>query len=124
MKAKKLYVQELITSSDGDNRKFWDSVKNEFYHSTPRQIDCVFENESCNTILTGMNAVNCINSYFCNVSTSMSEKFIGTEPYRVHSDPVHKVCNLKPIGVRSVIDRIKEIDIYKSSGLENLSSGF
>lgn len=91
-------------------------TNNSFWPITP------FEDESYSSILTGIDAVTCINSYFCNISNTMSEKFVGTEAYSFEGESCHKVHRMNPIRIRPVMDRIREIDIFKSSGLEDLSS--
>lgn len=102
LRARREFIHNLISSSEGDNRKFWDSINKEFFKTSSRKIDNVFDNYD--TLLEGAAATNFINSYFCKVSAEMSGKFSGNPLFSSTKVPSVTVDRINSVGVRSVMD--------------------
>lgn len=74
MRAKREYISEQIDASDGDNRKFWDTLQETFLKVTKHEVGQIYS-PTTGEVLDGKEAADAINRYFCTVSEQLSKKF-------------------------------------------------
>ena len=77
-------------------------------------------NHDTNELISDENIANFINSYFVNIGPKLAESFCN--PWVSQGTDVPWVMNDVKTDVLEVCKLINEIDIYKSSAMENLSS--
>lgn len=73
-RAKREFIARQVELSDGDNRKFWQTIRSAFL-KCPRQAMSGIRDPVSNEVLEGKLAADLINSYFCRVSVDLAEKF-------------------------------------------------
>lgn len=119
-KAKKKFVQKQITHANGDGKKFWQVINDTFLNSPAPAIKEVYTDKD-HKLVKGKEAADEINTYFCNVSRKLSEKF---GPVNIPDQGTRKITYMEraPLDIPMVTEQIEKIDITKTSAIRDISS--
>lgn len=79
-RARKSYIQQQIKNSNGDSKKFWSTIKKEFYKVETKRIETVF-NARGHILLSGKATADRVNLYFSEISGVLSKRFNDSNAY-------------------------------------------
>ena len=120
-KARADYIQGNLDNNIGNSKKFWKNIQNVIpapKNNSKVSFDLV--DKDTNIPVAKENTANFINSYFTNIGPKLARQFDARWDYngvRTDKTLTHIMTNLDEI-----VKLCKEININKSSSIENLSS--
>lgn len=121
-KARQTFIQEQMRTANGDCKKFWRVINDNFLTKGTDSLSEVYRWDT-GEILTKEVAANEINHYFSTVGSKLDEKFPVLDlPDLVLSQ--YDFGWLGPISENDVIKEVQKIDIGKSSGLKDINSKY
>ena len=117
--ARKLHFQEEYENSKGDPKRFWRNI----YDIIPKNKD-----NKCNIHLKSQDGSEVkteetstfINNYFTNIGPKLASKF--NENWKYFGNEINETLDDIKIIEGYVYDFVKDINICKSSGFEDISS--
>lgn len=120
--ARQRYITKQLDMADGDSRKFWSTINQNFLKSKTAEINSVYK-QGTHTEVFGAEAANEINEFFCGISRNLSSRLARPTT----TSPIDTVTtampdNLPPITVEEVLTQINSIDTSKSSGFRDINS--
>ena len=121
------FIKDQLETHKNDPKKFWKELKAIIpsAKSTSSQVFNSIKNEN-GDIISQETLPNCINSFFANIGLELDKKI---PPLSVIGNQINKKYNIDPfdnfniISEEELMQEIKHISIYKSSGL-NISTYF
>lgn len=114
-------IREQITNSKGNNVKFLDAMSSILPGKVTDNIECVPSVDG-SRLLYGLEAANCINKYFAEISLGLDKKFTDDPRLYPSEIPLTSVELCEFVGPRELHDEIKNIDESKSCGILGLST--
>ena len=119
--AKAHYVKEELRTNASDPKKFWRNIKNVLPNPSSNNINIV--NSITNEVMPNDRQAQEINSFFAIIRTNLAKKFAGNARTPLPDrDPLLPKLDLTHITQIEVLKLIESISVYKSSGLDNISS--
>ena len=117
--AKANYVRNELDNNRADPKKFWMNIKNVLPESPNGNINIV--DSITKNVLPKAQQAQEINNFFATIGKKLDTKF--KEPVEIRDNEYQgEVLEIDPISQVEVLDLIKHISMYKSSGIENISS--
>ena len=118
--AKAHYIQEELHNNAANPKKLWRNIKDVLPDPSSNNINIA--NPITNEILPKEQQAQEINSFFADIGPNLAKKFFKITPTLVERDPNLPTLTLDHITQIEVLKLIDTISMYKSSGLDNISS--
>ena len=117
--SRKSHFQEEFENSKDDPKRFWRNI----YDIIPKNKDSkpkIHLKNQDGSEIKSENAATFINNFFTNIGPNLASKF--NEPWKYFGKEIENEINDIEIIEGIVYDFVKDIDIHKSSGFNELSS--
>ena len=119
--AKKSFLEDEFVRAKGDNKKFWKNI----YSIIPKtkmenNKDIIYLKNERNENIEIEKSASFINDFFINIGPNLAEKH--NEKWNYFDEKVIKSIENLEIDIGQVYASIANIDITKSSGIDNISS--
>ena len=117
--AKANYVKNELQNNKSDPKRFWLNIKNVLPDSKAGEINII--NEVSKNVLPKSQQAEVINNFFANIGAKLGSKFVGPTTVENVEFP-GEAFEVRPITHPELLDMIKHISMYKSSGIDGVSS--
>lgn len=121
--AKRKYILENMYKCKGDSRKFWNNINILLPKKQSAEIKSVIDRVN-NTELTGVEAGNFINKYFCEIGDKLVSKLPNKERQLFPPTETVKIKYIwnNPLTDNLVQEEVSKLDITKSSGFNEINT--
>ena len=119
-KAKAAFIKTELDVHKNDSKKFWQTIQKILPKSKNKNNKFNLIDQDNNIPVAENDTATYINNYFANICPKLAENF--SKPWHYTGERTNLRLDDIIIGVDEVIKLSKEIDITKSSAIENVSS--
>ena len=119
-RAKSIYFCNLLDEHKNNTKFFWKTVTQKLQGKDKTRKDITLINQDTEVTVTESDTPNFVNNYFPSIGPSLAEKFDDNWEY--HGLRYNNNFNLTRTTVQEVTQLVKEINIAKSSSVNNASS--